>query len=96
MWQKLLGIALGMAGNPILKRLIMALINQLVNSATTMVPEVIELMKKANSVVELDGFSKLAYVAKELKEAHPDMAMDAIVNITSSVYSAYKEEIKTT
>jgi hypothetical protein len=94
MWLTMLNFALGLANNPMIKKLVMALVNQLLSGATSIVPEAITLMKEASANPEINGFDSLAYVAKQLKEKHPDMAMSAITNIVTSVYNSYEDEIK--
>ena len=93
MWMAILNFVLGLAGNATIKKLVMSLFNLLVSGATSLVPEALALIKIANTLPELSGFDKLAYVSTKLQEAHPDMAMDAITNIVTSVYSTFQEEI---
>ena len=94
MWLKMLNLALSLASNPMIKKIVMSLVNLLVSSATDLVPEAIALIKEANGKAELSGFDKLAYVATKLQEAHPDMTMAALVNVVSSIYDSCQTEIK--
>jgi hypothetical protein len=96
MWLKLVSFFLGLSSNATVKKIIMSLINLLVSSASTLIPEAMNLIKEANTnpdLASLSGFERLAYVANKLQEAHPDMAMSAIVNVITAVYDGFKDEI---